>query len=309
MESTSTTDSPLTLLALSNNLADAVERAGQAVVAVNARQRMSSSGVHWRSGIIVTANYTVKRDEEIFVTLADGRNVPAALVGRDAGTDLAVLQLQEETGLPVAEIGDTTQLRVGHLVLALGRSSESGIGASLGVVSVLSDTWRTWHGGRIEQFIRPALSLYPGFSGGALVNAQGQILGINTTGPRNLVLTIPAITIERVTDQLLQRGRIARGYLGVGMQPVRLPETLKQSLNLSNSGGVILVSVEAESPADRAGLLIGDIVIALDGQSMTDIGDVHAMLDPDQVGKSLTAQVIRGGSLQELTIVVGERPS
>jgi S1-C subfamily serine protease len=295
------------LLALSNNLADAIEQAGHAVVTVNARRRMPSSGVHWQQGVVVTADYTIKREEDITVTLPDGRTVPATLAGRDSGTDLAVLRLQE-TERPVAEIGDPTSLKVGHLVLAIARPGENGLSASLGVISALSGTWRSWHGGQIDQFIRPDLTLYPGFSGGPLVNVQGQVMGINTSGPRNLVLTIPASTVNRVVDQLLQTGRIARGYLGLGMQPVRLPDNLKQSLNLSSNGGVIVVSLEPNGPADRAGILIGDILVALDQTSISDISDVHAMLDPERVGKPLRTQIIRGGNSVEVSITVGERP-
>lgn len=303
---TSSSESSSVLLALSTNLADIVEQVGGSVVAVNARRRRSSSGVYWRSGLIVTADHTISRDEEITVTLPDDRTVAATLVGRDAGTDLALLRV--EADLPVAEIGDAAALRVGQLVLAIARSNESGLSASMGVVSALGESWRTWHGGRIDRYIRPSLSLYPGSSGGPLVNVEGKIVGINTTGPRHMALTIPASTIQRVVNQLLQGGRVARGYLGVGMQPVQLPEALRRSLSLSNSGGVIVVSVEPDGPADQAGVLIGDIVIALAGTPVSDVRDVHAMLDPEQVNQPLVAQIIRAGALVGITITVGERP-
>ena len=296
-----------TLLALSNNLADAVEQASQVVVAVNARQRMSSSGVHWQQGVVVTADHTVKRDEEITVTLSDNRNVSATLVGRDSSTDLAVLKLSE-TELPTAEICDTASLKVGHIVLALGRSSE-GISASYGVISALGSAWRTWSGGQIDHFVRPDLRLYPGFSGGPLVDISGRVIGINTSGlARRMDVVIPASTINRVVDQLLATGRIARGYLGVGMQPVRLPDTLKSKLNLPALGGVIVVNVELDGPAEKAGVLIGDVLVALDGTSVSDTGDVLAMLVPERVGKTISAQIIRGGTLIEVAIAVGERP-
>jgi S1-C subfamily serine protease len=296
-----------TLLALSNNLADAVEQASQVVVAVNARQRMSSSGVHWQQGVVVTADHTVKRDEEITVTLLDNRNVSATLVGRDSSTDLAVLKLSE-TELPTAEICDAASLKVGHIVLALGRSSD-GITASYGVISALGSAWRTWSGGQIDQFVRPDLRLYPGFSGGPLVDISGRVIGINTSGlARRMDVVIPASTINRVVDQLLARGRIARGYLGVGMQPVRLPDTLKSKLNLPALGGVIVVNVELDGPAEKAGVLIGDVLVALDGTSISDTGDVLAMLVPERVGKTISAQIIRGGTLIEVAIAVGERP-
>lgn len=288
----------------SNNLADTVESAGRAVVAVNARQRLPASGVHWHQDIVVTTDHAIKRDEEITVTLPDNRVVAATLVGRDAGTDLAVLKLQE-VELPTAEVGDTSLLKVGHLVLAIGRSDQRGLSASLGIVSALSGAWRTWYGGQVDQFVRPDLTLYPGCSGGPLINVQGQVVGINTSGPRRMVLTIPTATINCVVDQLLEKGHVAQGYLGLGMQPVRLPNALADTLT-SNSG-LIVVTVEPEGPAEQAGVLIGDVLIALGGMPVSDIGEVQVILTPNYVGKPVTAQVIRGGVLTELTITVGER--
>jgi S1-C subfamily serine protease len=306
---TSSSEVSSALLALSNDLAEAVARAGQAVVAVHARPRMPSSGVHWRQGVIVTADHTVKRDEEIGVGLPDGRTVPAVLAGRDQSTDLAVLKLQG-VEFPTAEIGDAVALRVGHLVLAVARPGERGRGlsASWGVISALGGPWHTWHGGQMEQFIRLDLTLYPGFSGGPLVDAHGCVVGINTSGPRSMVLTIPRLTVDRVVDQLMEKGRIARGYLGMGMQPVRLPESLRRTLNLPRAGGVIIVAVEPDSPAERAGLLIGDVLIALDGIPVGDTADVQALLGPERVGSAVVASIIRAGLLAERTIVVGERP-
>jgi S1-C subfamily serine protease len=295
------------LLALSNDLAGAVECASRSVVAVHARPRIPSSGVHWRPGVIVTADHTIKRDEEISIGLPDGRMVPATSAGRDASTDLAVLKLQE-AAFPAAEIGDAASLRVGHMVLAVARPGERGVSASWGVISALGGPWRTWHGGQIDRFIRPDLSLYPGFSGGPLVDAQGRVMGINTSGPRSMVLTIPPSTVNRVVGQLLEKGHIARGYLGLGMQSVRLPESLGGTLNPPRAGGVIIVAVEPDSPAERAGLLIGDVLVALDGVPVSDTADVQALLGPERVGTAVGTSIIRAGMLAERAIMVGERP-
>ncbi len=295
------------LLALSNDLAGAVERASRSVVAVHARPRLPSSGVHWRRGVIVTADHTVTRDEEISIGLPDGRTIAAVLAGRDASTDLAVLKLQEAE-FPAADIGDAASLRIGHVVLAVARPGERGVSASWGVISALAGPWRTWHGGQIDQFIRPDVSLYPGFSGGPLVDAQGQVMGINTSGPRSMVLTIPPATVNRVMGQLLEKGHITRGYLGLGMQSVRLPESLNRTLTPPRAGGVIIVAVEPDSPAERAGLLIGDVLVALDGMPVSDTADVQALLGPERVGAAVGASIIRAGTLTERAIIIGQRP-
>jgi len=296
------------LLSLSNDLAGAVERAGRATVAVNARQRVPSSGVQWRQGIVVTADHTVEREEDITVTLPDGRTVPATLAGRDPGTDLAVLKVQGAEW-PAAEIGDAAALKVGHVVLAVARPGEHGLSASVGVVSYLGESWRTWRGGQIDRLVRPDLTLYPGFSGGPLADVQGRVIGVNTSGlSRGGALAIPASTVQRVADQLVATGRIARGYLGIGMQPVTVPDALKSKLGLATGGGLVVVSVQPGGPAEKAGTLIGDILVALDGKPIADTDDVQALLDPERVGKSIAATVIRGGEVAALTVTIGERP-
>lgn len=306
---TSSSGTASAVLNFSNSLADAVERASGAVVAVNARQRIPSSGVVWREGVIVTAAHSVKREEEISVTLPDGRGVAATVAGRDSGTDLAVLKV-EGVELPAAETVDASSLKVGHLVFALGRAGErGGLCASLGVISALSGPWRTWRGGEIDRFVRLDLALYPGFSGGPLVNIEGQILGINTSGlSRSAGIAIPASTVGRVADELLKKGHIARGYLGLGMHPVGLPDTLRNRLNLPVKSGVIILSVEAGGPAERAGLVIGDVLVAFDGQNISDTDDVQAALGPERVGKEVKARIIRGGASVEVNVTVGERP-
>ena len=304
-----------TLVALSNDLAGAVERGGRALVAVNARPRTPSSGVYWREGMVVTADHTVKRDEEITVTLPDGQTVPSTLAGRDPSTDVAVLAV-EAAAWPPAEIGDASSLKVGHLVLAVGRRERSDQGeqgslsASLGVISTLGGPWRTWRGGQIDRFIRVDLTVFLGFSGGPLVDASGRVVGINTTGLwRNVSLAIPASTVDRVARELLEKGHIARGYLGLGMQPVLFPDALKRKLNLAGDAGMMVLAVEPGGPAERAGALIGDVLVTLDDQAVSDFGDVGALLGAERVGRAVSARVVRGGALTELTITVGERSS
>lgn len=293
------------LSALSTQFADTVEQAEQTIVAVSASRRCSASGLHWQPGIIVTVDHAIRQDEEIPIGLADGNTMFASLVGRDSSTDLAVLQVSD-LDLPTP-VFSSLPLRVGHLVLAVGRASEGSLSASVGVIERLGGSWRSWQGGQIDQLIRPALLSAWGASGSALLDSQGHVIGINTSGPRHMTITIPASTIQRVVTQLLQTGRIARGYLGIGMQAVPIPDRLVESLDLSYSEGVMILSVEPDSPADRAGFLIGDVLIALDAQPTTDASDVRILLDADRVGQNLTARVIRAGTIIDLTVTVGER--
>ena len=290
------------LLALSNDLAAAVERAGQVVFGVNARTRLGSTGVHWRSGLIVTANHTVRVDEDITVTRPDGRAIAATVAGRDPAIDIAVLKV-DAPDVAVADLGESNAVRVGHLVLAVGR----GPCASWGVVSAIGEGRGPRSAG--GALFSLDLTLYPGFSGGPLVNAQGQVIGVNSSGTsRHLQLAIPSAAVTRVVDELVRRGRLARPYLGVGTQPVSLPEALRQRFNLEQPTAVIVVAVQPSSPAASAGLLKGDVVVSLGGTSITDPGDLASVLRPDHVGEEMTVSVLRGGEPRDIRITVGERP-
>jgi len=290
------------LLTLSNDLAAAVERAGQVVFGVNARTRLGSTGVHWRSGLIVTANHTVRVDEDITVTRPDGRAIAATLAGRDPAIDIAVLKV-DAPDVAVADLGESNAVRVGHLVLAVGR----GPCASWGVVSAIGEGRGPRSAG--GALFSLDLTLYPGFSGGPLVNAQGQVIGVNSSGTsRHLQLAIPSAAVTRVVDELVRRGRLARPYLGVGTQPVSLPESLRQRFNLEQPTAVIVVAVQPSSPAASAGLLMGDIIVSLGGTSITDPGDLASVLRPDHVGEEMTVSVLRGGEPRDIRITVGERP-
>lgn len=293
-----------TLLSLSNDLAGVVERTAPAIVTVHARRRVPSTGIHWRPGVIVTADHTVRAEEDITVTTPDGRALPAVLAGRDPGTDLAVLTVKD-AGSATAALGDDTALKVGHLVLALGYGPR----VSWGVIGALGPRWRSWRGGEIERLVRLDLTLYPGFSGGPLVDAAGRVVGLNTSGlARDARLAVPATTVTRVADELLRTGHISRGYLGLGMQPVRLPEPLRRQLGLTRETGLIVVTVEPDGPAARAGVLLGDVLVALDGAPVGDLDDVQARLGSDRIGVAIPAVLVRAGARTELSITVGEQP-
>jgi S1-C subfamily serine protease len=301
---------------LSDALAATVKAAGSSVVRVEARRRLPASGIIWSSdGVIVTAYHVVERDENISVGLPDGQSVPATLVARDPTTDLAVLRAQVPTtsGAQVPTPSeavpptwaDPDKLSVGHLVLALGRPGRTAQ-ATLGIVSALGESWRTPAGGRIDRYLQTDVVMYPGFSGGPLVDVAGQVLGLNTSALlRGVSLTVPTPTLSEVVQTLLTHGRVRRGYLGVGAQPVRLPAGLGQQLGQETA--LLLVSVEPGSPADQGGLLLGDTIVALDGQPIRHMDDLLALLSSDRVGETMPVRIVRGGQVQELQVVVGER--
>lgn len=293
------------LSTLSEELATTVSHASQGVVRLEARRRLPASGVVWSAdGVIVTAHHVVERKESIRVGLPDGSDVEATLVGRDPATDLAVLSANAK-GLTPARWNEADDLRVGHLVLALGRPGQT-VQATLGIVSALGGSWVTPARGRLGRYLQTDVVMYPGFSGGPLVDAGGTFLGLNTSAIlRGITVTVPSVTVRQVVETLMAHGRMRRGYLGVGAQPVRLPPALAQELGLET--GLLLVSVAPESPAERDGMLLGDIIVALDGQPVRHIDDLQALLDGTPIGTPVKTRVVRGGKVQELTVSTGER--
>ena len=295
------------LIALSNALAEATERAAASAVAVHTEARGSSSGVVWRPGVIVTADHALSRDEDIQVTLSDGRVLAATLAGRDASTDLAVLKCAEASS-PIAQTSEVTAIKPGSLALVVGRTRASGPVAALGVVSLVTSERRTWTGTDLSPYVRLDIGLQPTAIGGAVIDARGRAIGIATPRfARFGAIAVPAPAVSRVVDTLLQKGRIPRGYLGVGLQPVRLPEALRRTLQRNDKTAAIVLEVEPEGPAHKAGIVIGDIFVALAGHSVARLEDIHGQLGAESIGKSLPIKFVRGGAVQEANIVVAER--
>lgn len=292
------------LQTLSNAMAGLVEAAGPSIVRVEARGRVPASGVVWSSdGIIVTAHHVVERDDNIKIGLADGNTVNATLIGRDPNTDLAVLKA-ETSGLTAATWIDATELRVGHLMLALGRPGKTAQ-ATLGIVSALGGAWRTPAGGDIDHYLQTDVVMYPGFSGGPLLDASGRVAGINSSAlMRGVSMTVPAATVKKAVETILAHGRMPRGYLGVGIQPVRLPDALQPQL--SQETGLMLMSVEANSPAAQGGLLQGDVLVTLDGQAVRHVDELQALLSSDRAGKPIPVRIVRGGQVHDLTVTIGQ---
>jgi len=296
------------LVALSEQIASTVEQVAQSIVSVHARHRFESSGVHWSPEIVVTADHALRRDDGIRVTAPDGSKLDAEVVGRDPGTDLAVLRVKG-LGIPVASKDENLVTTTpGNIVLAVGRSKDSAV-AAFGVISNISGPSQTWRGGRLDQVVRLDLSLHPAGAGGAVVGASGKLIGIATPAlSRVSVFAIPVSTVTRVTDSLVAHGRVPRGYLGVGLQPIAIPEHLKSKLNLANSTGLIAISVENEGPAGQAGMSIGDVLLELGGRATQRTENVQEVLSTEAVGKKIVARILRGGNLVEVPITIGERP-
>ncbi len=294
------------LVGLSNDLANAVETAAISIVRVEARRGNASSGIIWTNdGHILTADHTIEKEEDIAIGHADGRTLKAKLLARDPGTDLALLKV-DATDLHPAQRGVDGEVRVGHLALAIGRPGES-VMASLGIVSALGGPWRTSRGGQVDRYVRTDATLYPGFSGGPLVDAGGRVVGVNSwTLSQGAGLAIPIGTAAQVADALSQGG-VKRAYLGVATQAVSLPPAIRSKLGTTQEAGLMLVSVEQDGPAEKSGLLIGDILISVDGKPLNSAEDLLAQLGSGRAGQQAGFKLVRGGEERELQVTLGER--
>jgi S1-C subfamily serine protease len=295
------------LSSFSNELSNLFQRISPSVVAVHARRHFPSSGVHWGPDLVVTADHTVAREEDIRVTTAEGKTLTATLIGRDPGADLAALKVSG-LGRPAA-VNTEAKPVLGEFALIVGRSPDSGANASLGIIGAASGPWRTWRGGHLEQYIRLDAMLYPNSSGGAVVNSCGNILGIATSALSRVAgLAIPTADVTRVARQLTEKGYIPQGYLGIGVYPVAIPENLQSKLSVQNSTGILILNVEKGGPADNAGVLLGDVLVSLNATSMEKIEDLQSFSASGVIGKPVNARIIRAGALIEKSITVGERP-
>jgi len=291
------------LVALSQAMADAVERIAKSLVMVNGRPRQPATGIVYDADLVLTADHVLEREDNLTVQTHDGRVLGVQIIGRDASTDLAVLRAAN-LGVPSASAA--ADARVGQIALAVGRPSADGVMASLGVVSKVGGPLRMGRGSAtLERYIQTDATPYPGFSGGALVDATGAAFGLLTTGfGRGAPIVIPMEVALKVARTLTRQGYVKRGYLGIVSQQVKLPPTQRSS---AQEYGLLIVRVEENSPAERGGLLIGDILLAVEDQAINDADDLMAALHGDRVGKPVTIRVSRGGVVQTLSVVVGQK--
>lgn len=288
------------LKTLSDAMANAVETAGASVVRVAARRRLSATGIVWSAeGVVITAHHVVESDDRIRIGLPNGDMVNASLVGRDPNTDIAVLRA-ETSGLTAATWAEVGDVKVGHLVMAVGRP-EGDLQATLGVVSALSH-----NAAENKYFAQTDVVMYPGFSGGPLVSASGQIVGLNSSSlMRGVSLTVQAATVRYVVESLLKHGRMRRGYLGVGIQPARLPAAAAEVLGQNT--GALVVSVESASPAEKGGIFLGDTIVSLGNHRVEDMEGLLAALGSIAIGGVISVKIVRGGQIHELPVTIGER--
>jgi S1-C subfamily serine protease len=292
---------------ISTELAELVSQCAPGVVAVRLRAGRSRSGILWRPGYVVTAAEALE-DETASLLVGSSTAIerPARLLGRDPSTDVAVLAVEGLTGEALPP-GDPATLRAGQFALTLGRSLEHGPIVAFGSVAVAGAPWDSQLGGRIVRFIRLGVSLTQAAEGGAVLDLDGRLIGMAVLGPRRTVLAIPAPTIGRVVDHLLAKGSIGRGYLGVAMQPVQLPPALQK---LAGTGtGLLVSSVDAHSGAALGGVVLGDVIVAWNGEPVRDYRQVQRLLGPESIGTTLAVAAVRAGALIDLKVAVGERPA
>ena len=295
-----------TLSELSSQLATAVETAGRSIVAINARRRIPSSGIVWRDGVIVSASHTVRRDDEIPVTLPNGDSTVATVAGRDSATDLIALRI-EGTKSYVAPRADVASLRVGSLVLAVGRPGRN-VSASFGIVSAVGEGWRTWQGARIDRVLRLDLAVYDGFSGGPLVDPSGAVLGLNNSAlARGTPLSLPAAAVDRVLDELLERGHVRRPFIGIAVQPVALSVSVVKQHSLKGDTGLLIVSIADGSPAEKAGMLLGDVLLEANGNELSGPDDLLDALSDVSSDGAVTLKFLRGGTVKTASVIPADR--
>ena len=295
--------SPGMLTSISSELAGVVEQVAPSIVRVDDGSRLTATGIIWAAdGLIATTSHGVERDDNLAVELGDGTRHSAALVGRDPDTDLALLRVQA-AGLPAVQPAEPGDVKVGHLVLALARPGSSGLQATIGIISARMDTERN---GTLGYILHTDAVLYPGFSGGALVDVSGRVVGLtNLMFGRGKSVAIGAPVVQQVAETLLAHGAIPRGYLGIRTQLVALPEGLRKKQKLSQEHALLVVQVENGSPAEQGGMMLGDTLLRLNGQEIQDVDQLRRHLRGLQPGQTVALQILRGGALRELTMAAG----
>jgi S1-C subfamily serine protease len=289
----------------------AVEAAGPAVVKVDVERGGGSGVVFTPDGLVLTNSHVVHRAPRITISLPDGRSCRADIVGDDPDTDLAVIRAAVDAGvsLPWASLGDSRAVRVGQIAIAIGNPYGFQHSVTAGVVSALGRSLRSRSGRLMDDVIQTDAALNPGNSGGPLVTTRGEVIGINTATilpAQGLCLAIASNTAQFVAARLIRDGRIRRSYIGVAGQTVPIPRALARANQLAASSGVLIASVEAQSPAAAAGLRDGDVILALAGEVTSGVDQLHRQLTDDRIGTAVTVSILRNGERRQITVVPAE---
>jgi S1-C subfamily serine protease len=292
---------------LSTALCGRVAAARSLVAGIAVRGHPLRSGTLWKEGVVVASEQALPDSGEAQIALTDGGTFAARIVGRDAGTNVAVLRFDGGPPPTPPAPQEAQEPRPGALVLALGADGASGVSARLGAVHAVGPAWHSRAGGRVDRRILIDIRLGSREEGGPVLDAAGRLLGISTLGPRRRVLVIPAATVERVLEPLLTTGRVERGWLGAAVQPVLVPEALQAEAG--QSLGLIVIGVTKDGPAAQAGMLAGDILVGVDGAAVGSPAQLAARLDEASVGTRVELRLIRAGALQSLAVTIGPRPA
>jgi S1-C subfamily serine protease len=291
------------LLSFSEALADAAAAVAPSVVQVHGRRR-PASGVVQDSGLVITTARALGREDGVRVTTADGRTLQASVAGWDAATSLVLLRVDGLDAPPATRAA--AEPRVGHLALAVARSWSNALTVSSGVVSVIGGPLPTGRGASIDRVIRTDAPMHSGFAGGAFVDVTGALVGLTTAAEiRGLGLVLPADLVWKTAAALATEGTTRRGYLGVSSQPVALPDRQRAG---GPAEAVLVTAVAAGSPAEAAGLLVGDLILTVDGRPVRSPVDLLELVQGDLVGHKIVVDLLRGGTAVAVDVTIGERP-
>jgi S1-C subfamily serine protease len=287
----------------SSGLADRIAAAAPFVVGIRTGQR-PTSGILWRPDVVVASEQMLPRDAGALKVVRGGQTVAATLAGRDTGSNVAVLKL--DTPLDGVLPAAAEAIRVGNLALLVGADGAGNATGRLAMVHALGDAWHSMAGGKIDALIQLDARLGAD-EGGPVLSLVGGLVGMSTSGPRRRTIVIPAATLSRIVDPLLAEGRIARAWLGIGLQPVQLPDSFRQATE--RDSGLMVVGLAGGGPAETAGVLPGDIVLDIDGGAVSRPRALSLLLGPDRIGQTVVLRVLRAGVVQTIGVTVAARPA
>ena len=288
-------------------LSKLVEETGRSVVAIEAATYRVTSGVAITGNLIVANDHAVRREGKIPIHLPSGERLEATILGRDPTLDLAILGLEGDV-LTAVTPEESSEMKPGSLAIVTGRTIDAGLSASAGILGAVGPPRRSWRGGALDRFLRLDVTLYPSQAGAGVFSAKARFWGMATAALlRHSTLAVPFVTLNRVAQEILREGRIRHGYLGVGLQPIPLPERLRSQSPAGGEIGLMVISIEPDSPADQAGIQLGDILVAAGEKPLLDVDDLQAILRNDSIGKAVGFTILRAGSFVVTEILVVER--